>query len=178
MKGLKYILIFLLIAGIIAICGFFGIKHIKHNQVSSQIEEYIPEEEISEEQLKQTMVNLYFYNNATGKLEKESRLVNAVELLQNPYSKLVQLLIDGPKSEKLKTLIPEGTQIYNAEIDGSCVTLDMSIELLNHTEDTDLKNKMVNSIVNTLTELTEVESIKIIIDGKPNDEFDVEYVKM
>lgn len=178
MKGNKLIFIFFITAVIIAFVGYFVINSLKEKQTSSQIEEYTPQEEISEEQMRKTMVNLYFYNNETGKLETEAKLIDAVDLLENPYGKLIQMLIDGPKSEKLKSLMPDDLKVIKTEIVGSCVTVDMSIEFLNYTEDQDLKNKMVNSIVNTLTELTEVESVKFLINGKPNDEFNEEYVRI
>ena len=178
MKSDKLIFAFLLIAVLIAIAGFYGIRYLKGKQVSSEIEEYIPQEEITEDQMRKTMVSLYFYNNETGELETEARLVDAVELIENPYTKLAQMLIDGPKSEKLKSLMPEDLEIINTEFTNGCVTIDMSTEFLNYTEDTDLKNKMIYSIVNTLTELTEVDSVKFLINGESNDEFNEEYVRI
>ena len=178
MKSDKLIFAFLLIAVLIAIAGFYGIRYLKGKQVSSEIEEYIPQEEITEDQMRKTMVSLYFYNNETGELETEARLVHAVELIENPYTKLAQMLIDGPKSEKLKSLMPEDLEIINTEFTNGCVTIDMSTEFLNYTEDTDLKNKMIYSIVNTLTELTEVDSVKFLINGESNDEFNEEYVRI
>lgn len=178
MKGDKLIIIFFILAIVISVVGYFGINYLKGKQVSSEIKEYIPQEEIAEEQMRKTMVSLYFYNNETGELETEARLIDAVELLENPYTKLVQMLIDGPKSEKLKSLMPEDAKVLKTEINGGCVTVDMSIEVLNYIEDNDLKNKMINSIVNTLTELTEVDSVKFLINGEENDEFGEEYVKI
>lgn len=178
MKSDKLIFTFLLMAVLIAIAGFYGIRYLKGKQVSSEIEEYIPQEEITEDQMRKTMVSLYFYNNETGELETEARLVDAVELIENPYTKLAQMLIDGPKSEKLKSLMPEDLEIINTEFTNGCVTIDMSTEFLNYTEDTDLKNKMIYSIVNTLTELTEVDSVKFLINGESNDEFNEEYVRI
>lgn len=178
MKGDKLILVFLILAATIAITGYCIINYLKEKQASSEIEEYTPQEEISDDQMRKTMVSLYFYNNETGELETEARLIDAVELIENPYTKLVQMLIEGPKSEKLKSLIPDDVKIIKTEFNGGCVTIDLSIELLNYTEDIDLKNKMINSIVNTLTELTEVDSIKFLIDGKQNDEFNEEYVRI
>lgn len=35
---------------------------------------------------------------------------------------------------------------------------------------------MINSIVNTLTQLTEVNQVKILIDGNTNDEFKDIYI--
>lgn len=178
MKGNKLIFIFILIAVIIAIIGYFSINYLKDKQVNSKVEEYIPQEEISNTQNRKTMVNLYFYNNQKGELEKESRIIDATDLIENPYTKLLELLIEGPKSEKLKKLMPEDLKVLKAELNGSCVTLDMSIEFLNHIEDEDLKDKMINSIVNTLTELTEVESVQFLINGEPNEEFNEEYVRI
>ena len=162
---------------VIAIAGYFGINYLKGKQVSSEIEEYTPQEEITEEQMRKTMVSLYFYNNETGELETEARLVDAIELLEDPYTKLIQMLIDGPKSENLKSLMPDEIKVLKTEFNSGCVTIDMSIEFLNHIEDKDLKNKMINSIVNTLTELTEVDSVKFLINGEENDEFSEEYVR-
>ena len=177
MKNDKLIYFFLLLALVIAIAGYFGINYLKGKQVSSEIEEYTPQEEITEEQMRKTMVSLYFYNNETGELETEARLVDAIELLEDPYTKLIQMLIDGPKSENLKSLMPDEIKVLKTEFNSGCVTIDMSIEFLNHIEDKDLKNKMINSIVNTLTELTEVDSVKFLINGEENDEFSEEYVR-
>lgn len=177
MKGNRLIYIFILIAILIAGIGYFYINNLKEKQVNSKLEEYIPEEEFSENEMKKTMVNLYFYNNDKGELEKESRIINAIDLIENPYIKLIELLIEGPKSEKLKTLMPTDVKVFNAEINDGCVTLDMSIELLNHTEDIDLKNKMINSIVDTLTQLTEVESVRFLINGEENEIFSKEYFR-
>ena len=174
----KFIFILVFTALLIILSCIYGIKIFKDKQVNTQLEEYIPQEEIADLQLRKTMVKLFFYNNETGKLEKEARLVDAIDLLDNPYRKLVQMLIEGPKHEKLNSLIPSDAKVLNTSISNGCVTLDMSVEFLNHTEDLDLKNKMIYSIVNTLTELTEVERVKFQINGKPNDIFNEEYVRI
>ncbi len=178
MKKDKLIILFLVILVLLIIGGYIIINYLKSKQVTSGIEEFEPQEEISEEQMRKTMVSLYFYNNETNNLETEARLIDAVELIENPYTKLVQMLIDGPKSEKLKSLLPDDIKVLKTELIGNCVIVDMSIELLNYTEDKDLKNKMINSIVNTLTELTEVESVKFLINGEENEEFNEEYVRI
>ena len=178
MKGSRLVFIFLIIAAVIAAAGYFGVRYLKNKQVVSRIEEYTPQEEVTDAQLRKTMVNLYFYNNETGELEPEARLIDAVELLQKPYAKLIKMLIQGPKSDKLKALIPEEVKINSAKIKEGCVTVDFSQDILNYTEDEDLKNKMINSVVNTLTELIEVDSVKFLIDGEKNDMFKEEYVRI
>ena len=54
--------------------------------------------------------------------------------------------------------------------------LDFSKEILNYDKNKkDSKNLIIDSLVNTLTELTEVNGIKILIDEKENDEFSEQY---
>ncbi len=177
MKNNKLFIAFFIVAIVLAIVGYFGINYLKEKQVSSKIEDYTPQEEITDEQMRKTIVNLYFYNNETGNLESEARIMDTIDLIENPYTKLVQMLIDGPKSDKLKSLMPEDVKIIKTEIDSGVVTVDMSIEFLNYTEDKDLKNKMINSIVCTLTELNEVDSVRFLVNGNLNDEFDEQYTK-
>ena len=92
--------------------------------------------------------------------------------MNNPYEKLVNLLIEGPKNEKATKVIPENTKVLKTYTEGDCVVLDLSKEFLNYSkEDTKQKQNMIDSIVNTLTELTEVNSVKFMIDGQSNEEF-------
>ena len=105
-------------------------------------------------------------------------MVDVIEILNSPYEKLVQLLIEGPKNDKLQSVIPEGTKLLKAEINGECVTLDFSAELLNYNKEVEnMKQHLINSIANTLTELTEVNSVKILIDGNENNEFNEIYTR-
>ena len=58
------------------------------------------------------------------------------------------------------------------------MTLDFSSELLNYNkEDSREKENLINSIVDTVTELNEVNKVKILINGHTNDEFKDEYVR-
>ena len=57
-------------------------------------------------------------------------------------------------------------------LENDCVVLDFSSEILNYSKDSKKdKENMIKSIVNTLTELTEVNKVKILVNGKENDEF-------
>ena len=178
MKNKKIILIFLVLLIIIFVIGFFAIKYVKNKKAEEMQNEYIPEEEISDEQLRETIVSLYFPDKETNMLKPEARLVNVKELLQSPYNILIELLIEGPKNEKLKSVIPENTKLLNSSLDGECLILDFSSELLNYNkEDSKEKENLVNSIVNTVTELNEVNKVKILINGQINEEFKDEYVR-
>ena len=180
MKNKKIIYIFTIALIVILIAGYFGIRYAKEKEKekSNFEEEFVPEEEITEEQERQTIVSLYFPNKDTEELMPEARLVDIKDIMSTPYEKLVYLLIEGPKSDKAVKVIPENTKVLKTYMEGDCVILDLSSELLNYSKDNQKQKKnMVNSIVNTLTELTEVNSVKFMIDGQVNEEFKDVYVR-
>lgn len=178
MKNKKIILIFVILLLIILIGGFFGIRYVKERQVENLTEEYIPEEEITEEQFRQTIVSLYFPSKENNELTPEARLVDIKEIINNPYEKLMNLLIEGPKSDKSVKIIPDNTKILKTYMEGDCLVLDLSKEFLNYSKDNEIdKSNLINSIVNTMTELTEVNSVKFLVEGNQCDEFKDVYVR-
>lgn len=178
MKNKKIVLIFTILLIIILLGGFLVIKHVKNKQTQTTVEEYIPEEEITEDQLRQTIVSLYFQSKETKEILPEARLVDIKEIINDPCDKLVNLLIEGPKSEKSERIIPENTKLLKTYMEGDCVVIDLSADFLNYNkEDIKIKENMIKSLVNTLTELTEVNSVKILIDGNMNEEFKDVYVR-
>lgn len=172
MKNKKIGMIFLGILIIILIVGYFGIQYVRNKEKETTVEEYIPQEEIAENQVRQTIVSLYFISKETNELKPEARLIDIKEIINNPYEKLINLLIEGPKNEKNKKIIPENTKLNKTYLEKDCVTLDFSAEFLNYSKEGDVeKTNMINSIVNTLTELSEVNKVKILIDGNESNEF-------
>lgn len=142
---------------------------------NEQYQDYTPEQEISEEQYRETIVNLYFLNKDSKELMGEARAIDAKTLAVNPYKKLIELLLQGSQNEKLERIIPEGTTVYDASIEAGCVVINLSKEILNFGEDEVLKNNIVNSIYQTLMELTEVTSIRFLVEGEENSKLAEEY---
>ena len=178
MKNKKIIIIFTAALIIVLVGGFFAIKYLKQKQEKEEttIEEYTPQEEISEEQLRQTIVSLYFISKETKELEPEARLIDIKEIINDPCDKLINLLIEGPKNEKQERLIPENTKLLKSYMEQDCVTLDFSAEFLNYDKTNEkTKENIINSIVETLTQLTEVNKVKILINGEQNAEFSETY---
>ena len=167
------IIIILIIVGV-AIWYFFFNDGNKQNE----IREIIPEEEISEEQMRQTIVSLYFYNSNTKSLVPEGRLIDVKDLIEEPYKKLMELLIEGPQNESLSKTIPEGTIINKIELKGDILYLDLSKEFVdNHSGGEEMESATIYSIVNTMTNLTEVNAVKILIDGEENKAFNDNKIK-
>ena len=102
----------------------------------------------------------------------EARKIDAKELIKEPYKVLIELLINGPKSEKLVKLIPDGTKLNKIEIKNDCIYIDFSNEFINGQKlGKEQEELIIKSIVNTVTELKEINSVKILIDGKENQQF-------
>ena len=178
MKNKKILIIFVCLFLLILIGGYFAINYVKSKNKETIVEEYVPEEEITEEQLRQSIVSLYFLDTQTNELVPEARLIDIKEMMSAPYEKLVNLLIEGPKSEKSVKLIPDNTRLLQNYLEGDCLVLDFSVEFLNYDKENEKgKENLINSIVNTLTELSEINEVKILIDGKENQEFDQVYTR-
>ena len=178
MKNKKIITIFIILLIIIAIVGYFVIKYVREKYQGEDIQEYTPEEEITNEQMRQTIVSLYFLDSQTNEIAPEARMIDIKEILEKPYEKLVTLLIEGPKNERLAKIIPEGTKLLGVSLEKNNLTINFSSEFLNYDSNAPTtKANLINSIVNTMTELTEVNSVKFLIDGKENEEFKDNYVR-
>lgn len=170
MKNKKIAVIFFIIFVIILIGGYFLIKYLTSKKQETSVEEYVPQEEIAEEQFRQTIVSLYFIEKESGKISPEARLVDVKDIINVPYEKLFDMLRDGPKNDKLDKIIPENTKVIRTYREGDCLTFDLSKEFLNFEfNDETKKNNLITSIVNTMTELTEVNSVKFLIEGQGND---------
>ena len=56
--------------------------------------------------------------------------------------------------------------------------VDFSAEILNYDKTNEKsKDNLINSIVNTLTELTEINKVKFLVDGTENAEFSGTYTR-
>ena len=162
-KMLKIIIIIAVIA--VIICILMIVK----NKTTKPIQ-YEPQEEISGEQERKTIISLYFVNKKTKEVAPEARMIDVKDLINEPYNVLINFLIEGPKNENFEKTIPEGTKLLGATLEGDTLNLNFSREFLNR-EGKAAEEKTIESIVNTLTELTEVNSIKILREGEENKKF-------
>lgn len=134
--------------------------------------EYTPEQEISDKQIRNTVVKLFFKEIGSNNLKVENRTVDAKELISNPYLSLLNMLIEGPTDDTLEKTMPDGTIINSVKLIGDVLVIDLSESFIsNHIGGAENESSTIYSIVNTLTELTEVNSIKFLIDGKEGCSF-------
>lgn len=162
------ILIVLILLGV----GFLILNNIKNNKKEVSYEEYIPQEEITEEQLRQTVITLYFLDSETYELTPEARKIDAKKLINNPYEELINLLIEGPKNEKLLKLIPENVKLNNAQIKDNILYIDFSDDFIKEQKlGKEQEELILKSIVNTVTELTEINQVAFLINGEKDKGF-------
>lgn len=164
---------------IIVVGGFFGMKIVQNNsQEASIIEEYTPQEEIADSQERMASVNLYFPNKEKNKLEIETKLVDIREMMNIPYEKIINLLKERPKKDNLENVIPKNTKVLKTYMDKDCLVVDFSKDFLNYDmEKENGKENLINSIVYSLTELNEVNSVKFLIEGNENEQFNEIYTR-
>ena len=161
---------------LIGIGIYFLFKNIEIKKIENEYQDYTPHEEISDEQSRQTKILLYFENIENGNLEAETKVIDANLLIENPHKKLIEFLIKGPQNEKLKKLIPDGTILNDIKIENGCAIINFSNEFLNY-ENEENKLKIINSIVNTLTNLKEINSVSFLINGEKNEKISEIYLK-
>ena len=166
-KTIIILAVILIIILIVAILFWRG--NIEYDYTDNEIQ---PEEEISDDQMRQTMISLYYVDKNNNKIMPEIKMIDAKELLSNPYEILINYLIQGPKSENLKKAIPEGTKLKSASLQGGILYIDFSKEFIENHEGGEVEeSNTIYSIVNTVTELTEVNAVKILVEGEENQCF-------
>lgn len=169
-KETIFIIVFLIIITV-AVGGYLIYKNIVQKQ-DNKITEYTPEEEISDEQLRKTIITVYYENKETGEIMPEARQVDVAVLAKNPYEYLINCLMENPKSEKLQNTIPTEAKINKIELKGDILFIDFSKEWIESIElGKEAEEKMINSIVKTMTELNEVNGIKVLVDGEEGKSF-------
>jgi len=122
-------------------------------------------------------VHLYFKEAEKNLLRREIRYIpleEAKKSLENLATIIVQELIKGPdKSTGLITVIPEGTKLIKSVlIQDSTAIVDLSPEFISrHQGGKEAEALTIYSVVNSLTELKELQNVKFLINGKVNKEY-------
>lgn len=160
--------IVVIIIVIILICCNIKVEKIEDNIIENEI---TPEEEISDEQLRETTISLY-YINENNEITSEIRKLDSKILLNNPYEEVMNLLLSGPKSDNLKSVIPEDVKVNSITKSGECLVLDFSKEFIeNQVDNVETQGLVISQIVDTMTQFTEINAVKILIDGEENKSF-------
>lgn len=112
-------------------------------------------------------LTLYFGSSDADAVVAEKRdvVVNGKKSLENV---IVEELIKGPETEGLYPTIPEGTKLISVETtkEGTC-KLNLSKEFVDNASGGSAGEGItLNSVVNSLTELSSVKRVQFLIEGK------------
>ncbi len=129
------------------------------------ITEEVPyEEEVQPVPIEEMVeVKLYFSDSQAMYLVLEKRKIPQAPSLAR---QAVIELIKGPENSDLYPTIPEGTQVNELYIAGDIAYIDLSEEIFkNHPGGSSGELMTVYSIVNTLTEISQIKGVQILVEG-------------
>ena len=162
-KIIMYCLIVISIFFIVTL-GLLTIKN-KGEKKSIGIDDYVPLEEISDEQLRKTNIILYFKEKESNKLSTEIKQIDSKELIQNPAKILVENLMEEPQNDNLVKLLPEYLKLLSLNFSNGILKIYFSDEESDFVNlDESQKNLIIESIEKTLKQLKEINKIEIIIN--------------
>lgn len=122
-------------------------------------------------------IHIYFTNEDNTKLKLEVRYIpvsEAKKSVNTLASTIVKELINGPSAGSgLKGTIPAGTQLKSpVAINAGVATVDFTKDFIDkHPGGKAAEQMTIYSIVNSLTELKEIQKVKFTINGKVQKDF-------
>ena len=93
------------------------------------------------------------------------------DLLKNPYEKLIEMLIAGPENNLYESAIPNDTKVISTQLNNECLTVDLSKEFLNISNENNEIYNAIYQIVDTVTELKEVNRVKLLVEGEDSESY-------
>lgn len=111
------------------------------------------------------LVRLYFADAQSRFLIEEQRSAPFDKDLSLP-DYILHGLIEGPQSENLRPTIPKGTVLLDVSVVDRVCLVYFSAEFLQNRPRNELDERMtVFSVVNSLTQLEDVDSVEILVEG-------------
>ena len=162
------------IVAILAIVSLAVVGAIAKQEENRKVEASTQEVEqnVEEQEAKTVEVVLYFSDENSEKLIAEKRIVNYETYKQNASKVVVEELIKGPLDSKLYSVVPEGTKLLAVEVNDRKAVVDLSKEFIdNHNGGSSGEIMTIYGIVNSLTELKDIDSVEFKIEGESREEF-------
>lgn len=122
-------------------------------------------------------VYLYFANEDMTALSAETRYIpieEASKSVANLATVIVNELIEGPsKTSELCSVIPEDTELIDTiEVEKDKAIVNFNVSFVdNHPGGKENEQMTIYSIVNSLTELKDINSVEFRIDGELREEY-------
>lgn len=118
-----------------------------------------------------TTILLYFANADATTLKSENRKVETTDTISIERT-IINELLKGPSSPELVKVIPDGVKLQNIETkDGVCYVTFSGEFVSKFSGGSNTGMLIVYSIVNSLCNLENIDSVQILIDGEKGAEF-------
>ena len=123
--------------------------------------------EISDEKMYRKIFKLYFRKE--NKLLAEERKID-IGLNQPEEKYILEQIILGPENNNLESVVPKETKIYDIKTDKDICYISLSDDFLNINKfDLDDQKFAVYGIVNSLTELENINKVQFLIETEKID---------
>ncbi|MGI6713392.1 MAG: GerMN domain-containing protein [Bacillota bacterium] len=119
---------------------------------------------------KKEQVILYFGNKNADAVVKETRNIEIASnaTREDIIRKILEELIKGPQRTDLVRTIPPEVKVKSVEIKDKIAYVDFSEEMhTKHWHGAAGESMTINSLVNTLTEFSDIKKVKMTVDGNP-----------
>ena len=164
----------ILIAVLFGVCGFAGFESLKNVSINEIAEKVYPVSctVINEEEAKKIQnkvpIHLY-YATKQNKLKLVVRYIsNTKQDINEIATIIVEELMKAPKEQGLYNVIPNGTKLRKpVKVKDNIAYVDLSEEFIkNHKGGKEGERVTIFAIVNSLTELKDINRVNFRINGK------------
>jgi len=174
MKGKKRAIFILAVLAIVSLAVVGAISKREENKKvetsTQEVEQKV--EEKAEEPEKTVEIVLYFADANAEKLIQEKRMVNYETYKNSPARVITEELIKGPLDSKLYSIIPNGTKLLSIEAKDRTIIVNLSKEFVdNHNGGSTGEIMTIYGVVNSLTELKDIDSVEFKIEGEVKEDF-------
>ncbi|MCR5440421.1 MAG: GerMN domain-containing protein [Selenomonas sp.] len=114
---------------------------------------------------KKMNIKVYYPDEQGMKLIAVKRTIKADG--SNKYTEAMKSLLQGPKDKGQIAVIPKQAKLKSVKVKGDVAYVDFSQDLVKQfTGGSTGEEMLVGSIVNTLTEFSEIKKVQLLVEGK------------
>lgn len=111
-------------------------------------------------------IKVYFPDENATKLIVEKRTIS-LKQGEDKYALVLDELLKGPKDKSLVRVFPQNAKVKSVKVENGTATVDFNKALKSEFKGGSTGEELlVESLVNTLTDFSEVKRVKILIEGK------------
>lgn len=158
------------IISLMVILILLSVTMIAYNLIKDTDEQELADNPDNGEADEQSLILPVYYVKVTDDNEYLVREEHRAPYTEDSFMAALNELIKGtPTTAGAMRVLPEDTRIHNISVKNGEVTVDFSEEVLNANAGAFIEELGIMSIVNTLTEFSDIDKVSFLVDGN-NDE--------